>query len=129
MSRQESLLRFWLGRQVTVVIDRPLGSCHPRHPDLVYPVNYGYVPNTEAGDREALDAYVLGVTVPISSFIGEVIAIIMRIDDIEDKLIVAPAGERISREEIADAVRFQEQYFDTEILVSLSYPGELEDDS
>lgn len=129
MSRQESLLRFWLGRQVAVVIDRPLGSRHPRHPDLAYPVNYGYVPNTEAGDREALDAYVLGVTVAISSFIGEVIAIIMRIDDIEDKLIVAPAGERISREEIADAVRFQEQYFDTEILVSPSYPGELEDDS
>ena len=102
MSRQESLLRFWLGRQVAVLIDRPLGSRHPRHPDLAYPVAYGYVPNTEAGDREALDAYVLGVTVAISSFIGE---------------------------EIADAVRFQEQYFDTEILVSPSYPGELEDDS
>ena len=129
MTRQESLLRFWLGRQVAVVIDRPLGSCHPHHPGIVYPVNYGYVPNTEAGDREALDAYVLGVTVPISSFIGEVIAIVIRIDGIEDKLIVAPAGERISRKKIADAVRFQEQYFDTEILVSSSYAGEMEDDS
>ena len=101
----------------------PIGSRHPRHPDLVYPVNYGYVPNTDAGDREVLDAYVLGVTVPITSFIGEVIVIIIRIDDTEDKLIVAPAGERISREEIADAVRFQEQHFDTEILVSPFYTG------
>lgn len=117
MARQDSLLRFWLGRQVAVVIDRPLGSRHPRHPDRVYPVNYGYVPNTEAGDREALDAYLLGVTVPISSFIGEVIAIIVRINDVEDKLVVAPAGTHLARETIADAVRFQEQYFDTEILL------------
>ena len=129
MTRQESLLRFWLGRQVAVVIDRPLGSRLPHHPGIVYPVNSGYVPNTEAGDRRALDVYVLGVTVPIMSFIGEVIAVVVRIDDIEDKLIVAPAGERISRKEITDAVRFQEQYFDTEILVSSSYAGEMEDDS
>ncbi|MBQ9299025.1 MAG: hypothetical protein IJ214_00790 [Clostridia bacterium] len=37
---------------VHVVIDRPLGSRHPEHPDLVYPVNYGYIPGLPAGDGE-----------------------------------------------------------------------------
>ncbi len=99
-----------------MVIDRPLGSRHPRHPDTVYPVNYGYIPNTEAEDRQPLDAYVIGVTEPVSSFIGEVIAIVVRRDDIEDKLVVAPAGRRYPRVEIEAATRFQEQYFDSEIV-------------
>lgn len=117
MGRTDSPLRFWIGRQVAVVIDRPLGSRHPRHPDIVYPVNYGYIPNTEAGDLEPLDAYVLGVEVPVWSFIGEVVAIVVRHDDVEGKLVVAPAGTRYSREEIERTIRFQEQYFDSEIIL------------
>jgi inorganic pyrophosphatase len=120
MARFDSPLQFWLGQRVAVVIDRPLGSQHPRHPDIVYPVNYGYIPNTEAGDRQPLDAYVLGVDVPITSLIGEVIAIIVRHDDVEDKLVVCPAGMRLSPSDIRDAVRFQEQFFDTDLLLAFS---------
>jgi inorganic pyrophosphatase len=117
----DPLLRYWLGRQVAVVIDRPKGSAHPRHPDIVYPINYGYIPNTEANDREPIDAYVLGVTEPIPSFLGEVIAIVVRHDDVEGKLVVAPAGTCLTRDAIKAAVRFQERFFDSEVLL----PGDL----
>ncbi len=117
MTGRDSLLRCWLGRRVAVVIDRPLGSRHPRHPDLVYPANYGFIPNTRAGDRDPIDAYVLGIDVPIASFVGTVIAIVARRDDVEDKLVVALPGTRFTIVEIGDAVRFQEQFFDSEIVM------------
>lgn len=48
----------WLGRTIQVVVDRPLGSLHPRYPDLRDELNYGYVPGTRAPDGESLDALV-----------------------------------------------------------------------
>ncbi len=104
-----------IGDRVTVVMDRPLGSAHPRYPDLIYPVNYGYVPGVLAPDGEEQDAYVLGVDRPLTQFTGVVIAVIHRMDDVEDKWVVAPEGWRFTREEIAAAVHFQEQCFQTEI--------------
>ena len=100
---------------VNVVIDRPLGSVHPKHDDIVYPVNYGYVPGILAGDGEEQDVYVLGVDVPLKEFTGRVIAVIHRRDDVEDKWVAAPEGMVFSEEEIREAVRFQEQFFDSEI--------------
>ncbi len=100
---------------VSVTIDRPLGTCHPNHPSIVYPVNYGFVPGILAPDGEEQDAYVLGVDQPVDSFTGRLIAIIHRKNDAEDKWVVAPHGMVFSKEEIADATYFQEQYFDTEI--------------
>ncbi len=32
-----------LGKTVTVTVDRPLGSFHPEHEDISYPINYGYI--------------------------------------------------------------------------------------
>lgn len=100
---------------VTVKIDRPLGSYHPKHKDLYYPVNYGYVEGVIAGDDEEQDAYVLGVNEPLESFTGELIAIIHRLDDVEDKWVVAPKDKQFTTEEIKEQVSFQEQYFKTEI--------------
>ena len=37
-----------IGAAVTVLVDRPLGSAHPEHPDLIYPVNYGFIPGIMA---------------------------------------------------------------------------------
>lgn len=45
-------------------IDRPLGSYHPRHPDLYYPVNYGYVPGLMAPDAAEQDVYIRALTSP-----------------------------------------------------------------
>ena len=77
---------------VTVQIDRPMGSVHPKHPNIVYPINYGYVPRIMGGDGEEQDAYILGVDDPLDRFAGWVVAIIHRRDDVEDKWVVAPKG-------------------------------------
>ncbi len=100
---------------VTVTVDRELGSQHPEYPDLHYPVNYGYIRGIQAPDGEEQDAYLLGVYQPVKEFTGEVIAIIHREDDVEEKWVVAPVGKRFSREEIWEKVRFQEQYFHSSI--------------
>ena len=100
----------YLGQTVSVVMDRPLGSKHPKH-GFIYPVNYGYIPNTISGDGEELDAYVLGVQEPINKFTGKCIAIIHRTDDNDDKLIVVLEGIDLSNEEIEKEVAFQEKWF------------------
>ena len=106
-----------LGNIVKVIIDRPLGSHHPKHKDIIYPVNYGYIPGVIAPDGEEQDAYILGVNEPISQFVGKVIAVIHRLNDIEDKWVVAPENKVFSKDEIADLVAFQEKFFDIEILL------------
>ena len=104
-----------IGKIVKVVVDRPLGSYHPTHNNLYYPVNYGYIPELIAGDGEEQDAYILGIDTPLSKFMGKVIAIIHRKNDCEDKWVVAPENCFFSEEDIFKAVNFQEQYFDIEI--------------
>ncbi len=104
-----------LGKSVTVIVDRPLGSCHPKHKDIFYSVNYGYIPGIFAADGEEQDAYILGVNEPVKEFTGKVVAIIHRFDDVEEKWVVAPEGAPFTREEIAKLVAFQEQFFQTEI--------------
>ncbi len=99
---------------VTVVVDRPLGSRHPSHPDIRYTVNYGYIEGVFAPDGEEQDVYILGVDVPLERFTGELIAVIHRFDDLEEKWVAAPAGYACTKEEIERQVRFQEQYFRTE---------------
>ena len=103
------------GDLVSVAVDRPLGSHHPEYKDLYYPINYGYIQNTLSGDGEEADAYILGVDKPLSAFTGRVIAVIHRLNDEEDKLVVAPDGMVFSKEEIRELTFFQEQYFNIEI--------------
>lgn len=104
-----------LGTLVTVTIDRPLGSKHPEW-GWVYPVNYGYVAGVIGGDGEDIDAYVLGVDGPLSTFIGRVVAIIERADDVEVKLVVVPEGFVLSDDEIGRATFFQERWFTSRIV-------------
>lgn len=105
-----------LRRLVHVVVDRPLGSTHPNHSDIFYDVNYGFVPDVMGGDGEAQDAYILGVDEPVSEFDGVVVAIIHRLDDEEDKWVVAPRGCELSDEEIISKTEFQEKFFTTELI-------------
>jgi inorganic pyrophosphatase len=105
----------FLGKTVKVVMDRPLGTTHPKH-GFVYETNYGYIPDTISGDGEELDAYVLGQHKPLNTFEGEVIAIIHRLDDDDDKLIVVEKGRKYSDEQIRVLTEFQEQWFKSEII-------------
>ena len=104
-----------LGSVVKVIVDRPLGTYHPEHKDIYYSVNYGYIPGVMAPDGEEQDAYILGVNEPVKEFVGKVIAIIHRMDDVEEKWVVAPDKDSFTKEEIMRQVAFQEQYFQTEI--------------
>ena len=106
-----------IGKTVKVIIDRPLGSYHPKHKDLYYPVNYGYIEGIIAPDGEEQDAYILGVNEPLSEFTGKIIAVIKRSDDVEEKWVVAPENMVFTKEEIMKQVEFQEKYFNTKIIM------------
>ena len=104
-----------LRNNVHVTIDRPLGSRHPEYQDMIYELNYGYVDGILGGDGEWQDAYVLGIDKAIEEFDGEVIAVIRRLNDNEEKWVVAPNGITFTDEEILRAVSFQEKYFSIRI--------------
>ena len=114
-SESETLARSILGQLVMVHVDRPLGSRHPVY-GFRYPVNYGRVPGLRAPDGEDLDAYVLGADVPLATFAGRCIAIVHRLDDDDDKVVVVPDGAALSDAEIAAQTHFQERFFRTVIL-------------
>lgn len=105
-----------IGKKVHVIVDRPLGSVHPKHVDLIYPVNYGYIEGIIAGDGECQDCYVLGENEPIKAFDGVVIAIIHRLNDIEDKWIIAKEGVLLFDQEILESIAFQERYFKIQLI-------------
>ena len=107
--------RDYIGKIVDVVMDRPLGTKHPKH-GFIYEVNYGYIPNTISGDGEELDAYVLGQHKPLERFTGQVIAIIHRTNDDDDKLIVVEEGKNYTDEQIRALTEFQEQWFESVII-------------
>ena len=100
----------YIGKIIDIKIDRPFGSKHPKH-GFIYPVNYGYVPNTTSGDGEELDAYLLGVYEPVEEYTGKCIAIIHRTNDDDDKLIVVPEDKEYTNDQIDALTEFQEQYF------------------
>ena len=104
-----------IGMIVQGKIDRPLGSVHPTHHSIVYPINYGYVENIFANDGEEQDVYILGTQKPLKTFKGTVIAVYHRINDNEDKWIVALDNKNYSDEEILNSIYFQEQYFQGEL--------------
>ena len=105
-----------IGKKVHVIVDRPLGSVHPKHVDLIYPVNYGYIEGIIAGDGECQDCYILGENEPIKAFDGVVIAIIHRLNDIEDKWIIAKEGVLLFDQEILEYIAFQERYFKIQLI-------------
>ena len=105
----------YLGKEVTVTIDRQLGSRHPKH-GFMYMLNYGFIPNTISGDGEELDAYILGEFEPVTSSNGKVIAIIHRTNADDDKLVVSKNGFNYSDDAIKALTEFQERYFESIII-------------
>lgn len=105
----------FIGKEVGIVIDRALGTKHPKH-GFIYTVNYGYVPNVISGDEEELDAYLLGVFDPVESYKGKCIAVIHRTNDDDDKIIVVPDGVNYTDEQIKALTEFQERFFESVIM-------------
>lgn len=110
-----SKLDNYIGKIVDVIIDRPVGSKHPNF-GYLYPVNYGFIPNTKNSDGEEIDVYVLGISKPLEKFKGRCIAVIEREDDDDSKLVVVPDGVNFEDEEIKKITLFQEKYFKSKII-------------
>ncbi|MBE6554115.1 MAG: inorganic pyrophosphatase [Ruminococcaceae bacterium] len=112
---RRALVEGYLGKTVQIGIDRPIGFVHEKKDgtSLTYPINYGYIPGVLGGDGEELDVYLLGVTSPVESYTARVIGIVFRRNDVEDKLVAAPEGMHFTAAEIAQAVHFQERYYDS----------------
>ena len=106
-----------IGDIVKVIVNRPLGSTHPQYKETYYPINYGFVEGIMAADGEEQDAYILGVDVPVKEYVGKIIAIIHRDDDIEEKWVVSSQKKSYTKEEIKKQVEFQEKYFKSEIIM------------
>jgi inorganic pyrophosphatase len=109
------LAKSFLNEIIEVTVDRQINSLHPKW-NFKYPVNYGYLKNIFAPDGEELDAYILKIDYPLEKYTGKVIAIIHRIDDDDDKLIVIPEGQTITDDEIEKSVKFQEKFFKHKIV-------------
>lgn len=105
----------YIGTMVEVKMDRPMGTKHPKH-GFIYPVNYGYVPNTVSGDGAELDCYVLGVFDPLDTYKGKCIAVIHRTNDNNDKLVIVPENKEYSEDAIKALTEFQERYFESIII-------------
>ena len=111
---RKAQVKSYLGKTVTIGIDRPIGYVHVKgEKTLVYPINYGYIPGVLGGDDEELDVYLLGVDHPVESYTCRIVGIVHRKNDVEDKLIGAPEGIAFSANEMLQAVVFQEKYYDS----------------
>lgn len=118
--RKEQVSKY-LGTQVTIEIDRPIGTPHPKHNEILYPINYGFIPGVLGGDQEELDVYLLGVEEIVNTYEVEIIAIVHRYNDVEDKLVGAPVGMVFTKEEIESMINFQEQFYHTHLEVVGDY--------
>lgn len=112
-SKSLEMCKQYLGKKVQLIIDQPYGTSYK---NALYTENYGYIPGTTAPDGEGLDAYFVGPKEPLKSAEGVVIAIIHRLEDDDDKLIVVPEGVLMTDEEIEAAVNFREKLFAHEII-------------
>lgn len=111
------MLSDYLRQKVHVIVDRPLGSLHPEF-SFVYPVNYGYLPNTISADGEEIDAYIVGEFNPLKDFDGVVTAVVHRLDDAEDKLVVSDRIGRYTAEQLSALLEFQERFFQTKLIMA-----------
>ena len=114
--QREMLIQKYLGQTVTVTVDRPIGFHHvTKGIHLDYTVNYGFLPGVTGGDGEEQDVYILGISEPLETFTGRIIAVVRRSDDNEDKLVAAPEGMVFTAEQIRKEIVFVEKYFDSRI--------------
>lgn len=109
-------VRSYLGKEIIVKIDRPIGYAHTKKGlTFTYPINYGYIPNVIGGDGEELDVYVLGTQEKLKKCRAKVIGIVHRHNDVEDKLVATVDKEIYYQNDIAEMVEFQENRYETHI--------------
>lgn len=106
----------WLGQQVNVIVDRKAGSAHPQFLSTRYTCNYGFIPGTLAGDGEAIDVYVIDMAEPVDCVCVNIVAVVERHNDAEDKLVGLVDLRHYTCVEIMRSISFCEGWFDTTII-------------
>lgn len=107
----------YIGAYAKVIIDREKGQKHPEH-DLIYQLNYGYIPSTVSGDKEEIDVYILDKEEPLKICFGFIVAGVHRDDDVEEKLIATTGSYEIDKDDITEKIHFQEQYFKSTVYIN-----------
>lgn len=80
--------------QSRVIIDRPRGSAHPRYPQVIYPLDYGYLENTASMDGSGIDLWRGSLLQPV--LCGIVVTVDLLKRDSEIKLLLGCTKEEIS---------------------------------
>jgi inorganic pyrophosphatase len=76
-----------------IILDRPKGAAHPRYPELIYPLDYGYLENTSAGDGDGIDVWI--GSLPKKMLTGILCTFDKLKHDAEIKLLVACSPEDV----------------------------------
>jgi inorganic pyrophosphatase len=76
-----------------IILDRPKGAAHPRYPELIYPLDYGYLENTSAGDGDGIDVWI--GSLPKKMLTGILCTFDKLKRDAEIKLLVACSPEDV----------------------------------
>ena len=71
-----------------IVIDRPKGSPHPRYPDVIYPLDYGYLEGTTSGDGDGTDVWLGSLSTIDKTLTGILCTFDTLKRDIEIKLLI-----------------------------------------
>jgi inorganic pyrophosphatase len=77
-----------------IVIDRPKGTPHPKYPDLIFPLDYGYLKGTTGGDGDGIDVWVGSAAHRELTAIG--CTVDMKKRDAEIKLIIGCTDKEIA---------------------------------
>jgi inorganic pyrophosphatase len=88
--------KFWqaldsLVEQHEIIIDRPKGTPHPRHPDLIYPLDYGYLKETRSGDGGGIDVWI--GSLPERKIVAGIVAVDLTKKAIEIKVLLGCKDE------------------------------------
>ncbi len=78
-----------------VILDRPKGSHHPKYPEIVYPLDYGYLKGTSGGDRNEIDVW--RGSMPGNKLVGVVCTVDILKSDTEVKLLIGCTDNEINK--------------------------------
>ncbi len=76
-----------------IVIDRPEGSSHPRFPESIYPLDYGYLDGTSGGDGSGIDVW--RGSMDHKAVVGVIITIDLLKSDTEIKILVGCTDDEV----------------------------------
>lgn len=99
-----------------LIIDRPKGSCHTKYPQVIFPLDYGYLKNTSGGDGNEIDVWRGSLKAKTLNAIACTVDTLKR--DTEIKLIVG-----CNENEIETIERFHMNEFMASIIINIREPG------